>query len=730
MKSTVKKGYSLMIVLVSISILIILGVSLLSLTVSSYNKRFSESLEKRNQYFSEAGLDIAYGIIGKTIENAIEHGNKSALSYMEKLDDEKYPKKEDGTVDEVKLKSMQNNIFKREYKGYIKNNIKDNIELGIKIDGIRKNPYIKNKHGNTPKVKLENEKQCKHEGFQKIKVKNKEREALSLNLKSTYKDKSEKILKVTYNVLVPNYGEIYSVESKKVEVPIKPVWTKAICADGNLKAKGKLNIDGDIYIKGRDKDGGINIEGANCNFKGDIVTPGVFKFKSPNNIVNVNEDKNNGGNIYAANVLLDKEASNSKLQVKKAVYTNNDLVFNALKSHVNIENGFYGLNDINKSSDIKEEEKSKVSSSILVNTEDLGEKNGSEINIGNELLLMGTAYIKTKPAYQTGESVAVKGNYKVYCYPVQQGKYELDEEGNIRRDNNGEPILRKRPLNEDNVIFEYRDPLILVTKFKNGEELTWQDKSDYFALSATKSSEKLKKNGISLPKNKTTIGSGVSDGKFYTGNYSVDLEEDIRKRAGNYAIMAYAMGDATGLSIRSSTIDKENFQNSSWHIYENGKLLRTVSTEVDFSKIKYKNVNKNSVIYLNGDESKQLTLIGEGGDRQGNSDFIDVSNKENKGIIVTKGNVYLSGKINFRGTVISLGDIIILDDGEKNIIYDKDYIKKIVAKNYDCFKNVFIGPQTNKENVLTYVKASPENDLGTDDIRQKLITVEKWKILK
>ena len=251
---------------------------------------------------------------------------------------------------------------------------------------------------------------------------------------------NEKNVQSKIVINVPNYQDSYSVKKEKETLVVNPVWKNAISIDGNMKVNSQTEVVGDIFVKGDTSqnldekvftkyNGGITIgadneSGITATFKGDVSTPNSFNINGNNNTANIS------GNIYAGNVYVGKGESTANASecnltaTGGAVYTSNDLSLYALKSHINIEK-YYGINDITKPRTSDKDYNS--SSSIIVNTDDIGATGGSTINIG-DAVICGTAYINATQldennklqAYQTGESVAVKGNYKAYTTPLTE----------------------------------------------------------------------------------------------------------------------------------------------------------------------------------------------------------------------------------------------------------------------------------------------------------------------
>ncbi|SDK90386.1 hypothetical protein SAMN05216497_102101 [Clostridium cochlearium] len=680
-----KKGSSLIMVVMVFAILMIFGSSVLTLTLSSYQKRVVESKEKRNRYFSESGLDIAYGIIGKIVDKAVENGNTEVENYLkEELKQDESILKEDGSIDEEKLKQKQSELFRSGYQNYVLKSIrkdKDNcIEKGIKIDDNsdeRENNYDIN--GNKPEVKLINKEseplQFKDAGI------------LKLEIQSTFKKENiEKKIRVNYNISTPDYNGTYYVQTNKVQIP-KLASEKAIYVDGNLDIKGNFTVDGDIYVKGNEnsEEDGINIYAENCNaiFKKQVVTAGDFRIKKPKGNVKIYD------NIYAGNFTIEQEAINSTFNVNKDVYLNNDLELNANKSNIKIEGNLYGIGDVTNAPIITEKKKPKYSSSILINSEDIGKQNGSSITIGEDALLMGTAYIATEIPYQTGESIAIKGNYRAYTYPLKSEK------------------AKEKKLNEEKILFEYRDPLTLATKRIEEEKemnLNFKDKSDYFKIY----SEEYNNNGLNLGKSGlnflgsiSSIGASISNGSIKEDNYTLDKENFVKDRIKEYENMIFK---------------------------KDSRQPKTIADIVTVNS-NHKNIGDN-IIYVQN-IGKPCILVGKNhSNTLEQGDTINLNNGKGKGVIVTTGDVYLYGDIDFTGTIIAGGSIIVEEGSNVNIINDKNFLKSFIATNYNTFKDVFVLNDNQDKDIVIVDEKIDTDNVGSDIIRDKLITMEKWRIVK
>ena len=67
-----------------------------------------------------------------------------------------------------------------------------------------------------------------------------------------------------------------------------------------------------------------------------------------------------------------------------------------------------------------------------------------------------------------------------------------------------------------------------------------------------------------------------------------------------------------------------------------------------------------------------------------------------KALIIAEGNVDISGKLDFTGNIITAGNIAITGSDVKNLTYDADFTRGVIASNYKIFSNLFIGSPKNE----------------------------------
>lgn len=711
------KGSSIALVIVLLAVIFTLGGAMLSVLNSNYKVRVKESRRLQNLYEAEAGLDVAYNIIVKVFDAAVLAGNDEVEEELKRIQEEinqASPNNKDITIDDKEIEKRKNKAFKIGFKSY--------IDLSNEFrECINNNQYIVTKeYKNTDKsFKYENVVFKTDENLDKPKISYNEEESTQSEEKykvvvdSTFQTKTstgvnKRDLQVTYNVEVPDYEGVKESETEiKVERPVE-IEGKLIAIDGNMKIHGKtgqkFTMNGDIFVKGNENDvtkdsivynkykGGIEITGQNANvdMKGEVVTSKTFNVNSHSSILSVND-------LYAGNIYVGKKdgghSGASEINLSN-VTIDNDLVIKSDGSTMNI-NKFYGINDKNINNYQKGKEE-KTSSSIIVNND---KNRYSSIKINEEAYIMGTAYINAQNSegeyYQTGESVAIKGNYIAYTHLL-------------------ESIINKE--------FDMYGSLQMIDK-ENGEKLDAIAKSKYFEdfMNSENYKGELNQNiDIYLPENTRAVGAIVSkkDGKLVVErtNYTRDIESDMNIKRSEYATKVCMIGNADS--------------GDAMDIYNNqSKYQKTVSNNlIDFSKVKELDEEKYGQRLITGKNTlalyKQGTYKPNGGERG-----IEVTGDSIDAMIINDGDIRLVGDFEFNGTIISSGNLDIEGRINGNINYNEDIVNNIVNNNFSNLQGVF-----RKESKLNHINSSIEEHKTVKYTYQydtrKYITSENWKIVK
>ena len=536
------------------------------------------------------------------------------------------------------------------------------------------------------------------------------------NVKESDGNKNYKDVSLTFNIEVPDYNGAYKIE----EFPLYNVCSNGLVVGENLNigTGSTLNVDGGIFVSANvvkdkedltsgnmvnKKDGdGVVINGGTLNVNnGSLVSKNDIRLggegsnlkvgceteNSKNNKSNLNlndESKksnsnlNNNLGVYTGNLGIngdkigfDKDVSKGNIISNYPVYAMNDLILNGEKSSINLNDGFYGLNS-NRTED-KLTGKINNSSAIIVNTDDIG--NGSSIKIGQEAIIMGTAYINTKPeAYQTGESVSIKGNY--IAYTVDNG----------------------------NVEFKYYNPLQLA-KLDSVDE-----KAKYFKDNIKNAKGTIHLDGISLPNNTTSIGATISNNEVRQNNDNLDKTTGVRINQVNQYEKA--------INYIGSLINTTNNDNSEIE-FPDKEVRKIVNIKESDGKL------TKAIIYIDSKNDKDGNLTIKYGDSTDVTDNeINLGNGIGAGIIVTKKNVILDSKdksLKFNGTIITAGNLDVKGSNKIDLVYDDNIIKKIISQNYNYFKNLFRGQVCN--NFITI-----KSQTNMSDNTLNLVKTSNWEV--
>lgn len=242
-----KKGSTMVMIIVYIAILSILGVAIGSLAVSGYKLRSLNEVSKNNTYLAESGLDKAYVIIGKLLDEAVNAGNTSVASAMSTIDLTKPATgvnpylNSDGTVNEEAIKALQNSIFKTTYKTTIEANIVNKIIGG---------DYLFLGESVKPEISILS-------SAEELKFNN---EKLIIKLQSKFNHKNvEKKVGIDYEIAVPDYGSYYYIKSSVITTTVQAnVLQYTIAVQGNVIIQSdNVKINGDVFIKDKGADGVI-----------------------------------------------------------------------------------------------------------------------------------------------------------------------------------------------------------------------------------------------------------------------------------------------------------------------------------------------------------------------------------------------------------------------------------------------------------------------------------------
>ena len=421
--------------------------------------------------------------------------------------------------------------------------------------------------------------------------------------------------------------------------------------------------------------GGITIDDGNVSIDGNVYTASTFQVANKSTAY-IN------GKLYSLNTYIGKrkagdESRENKITINDILVVNNDLSLNSSSSTIRLRENFYGIND-KSYKNIANIEKAMNSSSIIVNSID---EDSSALIMEKDAYIMGVAYLDVESEegekYQTGESMAVKGNYLAYT-EVLEGY-------------------------EDEVTLAYYNPLHLIDSIKNSDD--YASKSEYFTEYYSDkygNREKLRDGGIEVSGNIYSTGAYINDGQAFRGNWTNETISEVNTIRESFATQVFSMGYISN-------------GKTALNIYENQEVIKTVCTEIDFQQMK--NVDESNLnmgdglLILNDDAHKEIII--ENGYINGVA--ID------KAVIITNGNVIIKGQCDFTGNIITAGNVVIEEKGKVSLRYDPKVTRKIISNNYKEIKGIFKGEAISHE-----VNVESSNIYDADSY----LKITNWKIVK
>lgn len=565
---------------------------------------------------------------------------------------------------------------------------------------------------------------------------------------------NKKTVQAKYNIYVPEYSDIFFGQGNDNISEYVVLENKALMVGKEMKVNDvdKLTVTGDVFVEGDAEsegesdsfnsidartrirtyekyNGGIRINYENGSkkeksssdnviFKNDVITRGTFNLQN-NMKVNIE------GDLYALNLYAGKISatgySEGSILNANNVILDNDLTVKANETHIGMNN-FYGINDKNTKFDSGTKQyyntnvdaaKERTSSSIIVNSQE----SNSTVRISDtgEAYIMGVAHINTNDGYQTGESVAVKGNYAAYAIPIDKDEtFKYDDPLQVVEDED------ENVFNKANHFSRYWN------KVMNGEE--WEGIDDV-GRSIKKTGEIPKTaGGIFLPSKIYSTGAIVYKNGTETvvkpSQYTIDgVEEKIKDKREAYAGKVYRMGE-------ESNIGDYNLL---------GRYPDKVEDLINFSGISDYNMseelealednNNKEVAIFNPDSSIAIEIDGSKM-TVGEEEYTIGSTI--KAVIVTAGDVTIkgdNGDVNFNGNIITCGNLNI-ESGNIQIKYDEEIVNRIKLKYEKLFENVF-------ENIATKESAESNStkEVKLEDIKSqydigKFLENKLWKIPK
>lgn len=711
------KGSTLLMTLMAMTVLTILGTAIIAISVVNFKMRIREVNSKDSLYKADSKYEEIYSVIVRTIEDARNHANQTTQNAAAMvISRERNREAADieneisdiingidglGSVNDTALvEHLNEEVFQPEFKNYINTHLRDEINNSEITDGTNLNSLVtttisnfmifKSSPNNDP-LQFEILYESDHKGV-------------------------DRSIRGKYSIKVMEYQKDLEVHNEIVPLRENVLWTKAITADGSLLVNcDQATIDGDVYAYGNNsipEKRGVRVLRSGFDteltINGSVITNQMIATNTNGSNILINT-----GDVYCNSIVIPDGIDNASINVEDgSVNTYDDIELNGTNSSINIEGTYYGFSDGSGANEYD------MSSAIIINSPDINQDSGSSISItgtfnaltsenkldhlsildyANEddedidregVFIFGTMYVNIigHNKYQSGESIAVKGNYSAYSRKLKDPSLVADTRG-------GE-------FDPDNIILGSYPPLVLVENYKDSEGLIENPdvfyKGSYFEYYDTDYSGNLNTgyqdtsdtsiNSIYIQNIKHTLGSFVNKHQVSSAVISPLDELDVFrvKKDRDYKFLVNNLGDK---GMMDSLMHNDTI---------NSALSNTLNTKVEVSDRYdqnrfYVDVDGDEVIVINSDSNKTVYIYSPGHRPSAckNSDIaIELENIE-MGMVVTDGDIVFNGSVAYNGALAATGDVIINGDSHtiSNSYYDdfefKNSFIQLIAENQE-----------------------------------------------
>jgi type II secretory pathway pseudopilin PulG len=721
-------GSTLLLIIITISMLTVLGTILLSAIITQTKINVMYNKQRQNLYYAESGLEEAYAITGKKLEEAISHAKEEAdEGLVTETSKDKYYN-EDGSLNENMISEYYNNKFEDSFTTFI-NNIN----------------FI-NLLSDSSNYQCSNQSKKLNIKVLSIKKFNDSNNEYTLNYQSTFQTIDGLKKAINADIIITSEKIPIKISTVKKAFVGVPIWKYALATDKDIIINGpcNVNVTGDVFSYGTVNQDSIkpnivdiseykgiilNSNNSEMTIDGNLITNSTIQTKGINSKISLSK-----GNIICNSLAV--QGKNSIIEVNEGnVFTKDDIELNGTGGIISIDGSYYGFSTGGDS------EKHDSSSCISINVPSY--VNGKQVfgtpangflkitgshndytPYKNGIFIGGTSHVHFNEnknyTYVSGESISIKGNYFIYSV----------ENNNMYSKYHHSKIGFKNYIYNGNIIS-------LAHEYKSDKPLSIIDKSKYFLEI------------INTPPYEKLINIGSSD-----SDYGIDIPKPdynnpdnnkilkmaglmIYREAGNNKVTLYPVVNEAAEYIEQDAPILYNNYISYMHSNRNDYLSdnklpieqyftytenipRNLESNANIIEddIMYINNNENNVLWIKGTNSpNSLSNVNE------NITCISYTNNSQikKGIIVAKGDIYITGNVNFTGAIITTGNIYIHGSGNKNIINDKAYLEQLITNNPNLryqFRNGY------------EVKASTSqiNTTNADINLDGFINIRNWRI--
>ncbi|UWG98591.1 PilX N-terminal domain-containing pilus assembly protein [Dehalobacter sp. DCM] len=721
------KGITMVMVIMVTAILSILGIAILTLTVSNLKVMASDKNVKNTFYIADSAVDQAYGLLSEQVKAAAKAGNEAinievdtiiADERVKLLTDETYVSpwlnadgslKEDYLIQQVTDPSADYydeflDLFKTAFAGNMNGN------TVAKLTDTTNNNY-KPVQGEIPEAVTVNGAITSFnpaDGSGTLSI------PLTFTVRKTIngQDITQQISS-TFTVDAPDRIIGYQTESSIALLHDQPLWRTALASYKDITFSGSaadITVKGDIFACGTKQGdlsdmrnfGGITAgadatDNTHVYVYGDAYSYANLQVNADNSGIFVKQNPltATGGNSYIDNLVVQQGTTAGTVQVDNNVYAKDDIEMNGTNAMVSIGKDYYGYSMGLSGVD--------MSSSIIINSEDIDQEEGSSLQILGNTFLAGSSYIDDPTPYQTGESVSVVGNYRSYGYlePGDLDKYSFRQVGDSM-------LLMDKNLNTDGTVSSdvtADDKALRIvdiyTRFLNFLNIGYNDPVAEGQPVVTNSAS-----AINLQGSVRAVGAFIKNGIQWVP-FNLNDVADRQSYENHWTAV-----------LNQFTNDFSNRVNTAM-LYDGSSWIR--NNEIDSTgSIKEVSCIQNQDIYILGPEYTAA-------DVPAGSIVVTAPGSPSMlfgGLILTSGKVYVLGTVTFYGSVIAGDNIVVKDQYAKNFIGNENLVKHVVAA--EGLDDLFKSP-TGDTDPFNYAGGGGAPDELSANPYQSLIKVQNWQ---
>ncbi len=760
-----RKGSSLIFTVIIFMFVMIVSGAMLSMVGSNYVERVVEGKRLQNLYGAESGLDTAYNVVIKTIDNANQVAYKEVedfkndvkdmdyidytretdikkkalyalyadLNYLKLQSDENTDKIEE---DNKLIEELINYVFRNKFKDYINDNIEDNVqgkkgEYWLSVNGnettkqqVEYNGADIKFYNNSNFTKLDNDIEWKEiETDSRKVIETTGTPKRRLVVKYSFDENGEIFIEENNKYTLENlsYNEKENAEiglesifkennsSKKVgnnERNLRVIYTLTVPNYYEVTFKNSI-VTNTKDIPGITVGGNLIVEDSDLNVYGDILVEG-----------NSSERKSATDSLskYTKGIFIDNSDNIDINQNKKINFYNNVFCRETINiednATVNVNRNVYAkniyvnsknTNDARSVFNVNADENSKL---VLDNDFELN-ADQAYVNIRNFYGINDLNDDSNKSANTKKSSSIIVNNQNtnsvltINNYAYIRGVAHINTENGYKT---GESVAVKGNYNAYSIPIDDDDTFI------------YDDPLQLLDGDITKKAEHFFKYWGEADNN-TNISAakdGIKNGGIIFNNinnvYSIGAIV-YKDQNGNTFVKKPNDSETSDIIRKTITEEKKEFAKNVDNLnvgnqksdknYDEG----SINIESIFNENRPENIDKTEFKFINGDHS-----IGA-----------ETEEIKKECVLIVTGDLTIHGKVDIEGDIIVLGNLNI-ENGDVNIRYNKSLTKDIQNRNLSNFYSIF-GAEYGGNNLNTTTSENTESNAS------EFIT-KLWKIGK